>query len=106
MASISGKKVDVAFDGGRLTGDAGALLLREVEARCGILKRIVSSIDDKRHPGYVDHSAASLVEQRVFRIACVLMHTLARIGLRGTKWARFDTIRNRLLKIAGRVKRV
>ena len=35
----------------------------------------------------------------------VLLHTLARIGLRGTKWAqlRFDTIRNRLLKIAGRL---
>ena len=70
MASISGKRVDVAFDGGRLTSDSGALLLREVEARCGILKRIAFAIDDKRHPGYVDHSVASMVEQRVFQIAC------------------------------------
>ena len=70
MASISGKRLEAAFDGGVLTSDAGALLLREVEARCGILKRIVNSIDDKRHPGYVDHSVASLVEQRVFQIAC------------------------------------
>ena len=62
MASISGKRLEAAFDGGVLTSDAGALLLREVEARCGILKRIVNSIDDKRHPGYVDHSVASLVE--------------------------------------------
>lgn len=37
--------------------------------------------------------------------AYVLLHTLARIGLRGTKWPRanFDTIRNRLLKVAARV---
>ena len=70
MASLSGKRLEGAFGGGVLTSDAGALLLREVEARCGILKGIVKSINDKRHPGYVDHSMASLVEQRVFQIAC------------------------------------
>ena len=37
--------------------------------------------------------------------AYVLLHTLSRIGLRGTRYGRanFDTLRNRLLKIAGRV---
>ena len=33
------------------------------------------------------------------------MHSLAAIGLRGTKWtnAQFNTLQNRLLKVAGRV---
>ena len=37
----NGKRVVVgAFDGGRITSDAGALLLREVEKHTGILKRL------------------------------------------------------------------
>ncbi len=70
MASISGKRLEAAFDGGVLTSDSGALLLRAVEARCGVLKRIVKAIADRRHASYLDHSVASLVEQRVFQIAC------------------------------------
>ena len=70
MASISGKRLEAAFDGGALTSDGGVLLLREVEARCGVIKRIEASITDRRHPGYVDHCASTLLRQRVFQIAC------------------------------------
>lgn len=70
MASVSGKRLETAFDGGRLTSDGGVLLLREVEARCGVIKRIDKAIADRRHPGYVDHSVDTLLKQRVFQIAC------------------------------------
>ena len=70
MASISGKRLEAAFDGGRLTSDGGVLLLREVEARCGVIKRIEKAIADRRHQGYVDHSVDTLLRQRVFQIAC------------------------------------
>ena len=70
LASIFGKRLDLAFDGGILTSDSGVLLLREVEAKTGILSRIIEAITDRRHKSYVSHSTAELVHQRVFQIAC------------------------------------
>ena len=70
LASIFGKRLDLAFDGGILTSDSGVLLLREVEAKTGILSRITQAITDYRHKSYVTHSVSALVRQRVFQIAC------------------------------------
>ena len=70
LASIFGKRLDLAFDGGILTSDSGVLLLREVEAKTGILSRLSRAIKDCRHQSYVDHSTAELIKQRVFQIAC------------------------------------
>ena len=36
MSPVSGKRVDVRFDGGLLSSDGGILLLREVEQRLGV----------------------------------------------------------------------
>ena len=52
------------------TGDSGVMLIREVEAKIGILCRITEALTDSRHPSYVDHSLADLVIQRVFQMAC------------------------------------
>ena len=46
------------------------MLLREVESKIGILSRIVEALTDRRHPSYVDHTCADLINQRVFQIAC------------------------------------
>ena len=70
LASIFGKRLDLAFDGGILTSDSGVLLLREVEIKTGILSRITQAITDRRHKSYVTHSVSELVHQRVFQIAC------------------------------------
>ncbi|MCE2435668.1 MAG: transposase [Candidatus Latescibacteria bacterium] len=47
-------------------------MLREVEAKTGILSRIIEAITDRRHKSYMAHSVAELVKQRMFQIACVL----------------------------------
>ncbi|HEX2136935.1 MAG TPA: transposase [Microvirga sp.] len=39
-SSIAGKAVHVTFDGGRLTSDAGVLMLAEVERRLGLAERL------------------------------------------------------------------
>jgi len=39
------RAVVARFDGGTLTSDAGALLLREVERRTGILRRLAACAD-------------------------------------------------------------
>ena len=70
LASIFGKRLDLAFDGGILTSDSGVLLLREVEVKTGILSGIIEAITDHRHQSYVTHSVSELVHQRVFQIAC------------------------------------
>lgn len=70
FARISGKKVEGDFDGGTTTSDGGALLLREVESKIGVIDRIVESLWDRRHQSYVDHSFTELLRQRVFQIAC------------------------------------
>ena len=49
FANISGKKIEADFDGGMTTSDGGALLLRQAEARTGIVDRIVAAMSDRRH---------------------------------------------------------
>jgi len=70
FASISGKSVEADFEGGTLTSDGGALLLRWVESGIGVIGRLSEALRDRRHPSYVDHPLLDLLRQRVFQIAC------------------------------------
>ena len=70
FASISGKSVEATFDGGTLTSDSGALLLRAVESQVGVVDQLTQALTDRRHPRYVVHPLADLLKQRVFQIAC------------------------------------
>jgi len=63
---LGGRRVEAAFDGGRVTSDAGAVLLREVEERFGFLDRLAACFVDHRDPDLVDHTVAELVRQRVY----------------------------------------
>jgi len=67
---ISNKKIEVDFNGGEVSSDAGLLFLREVENRIGITCKIADIIHDRRHPGYVKHQFLDLLKQRIFQIAC------------------------------------
>ncbi len=57
------------FDGGRISSDAGGVLLREVENRFGILKRVAGCFRDYRDPERIEHSVEELIKQRVYGIA-------------------------------------
>jgi len=57
------------FDGGQISSDGGGLLLRELESRTGILKRLAGCFLDKRDQGRVEHALESLLKQRIFGIA-------------------------------------
>lgn len=70
FASILGKKVEADFGGGNVTTDGGAMFLRLVESKVGIIDRIVSCLPDRRHASYVRHSLEEMIQQRVFQIAC------------------------------------
>ena len=66
---ISGKKVEVEFDGGEMSSDAGLLFLRELESELGVIGRVADVVRDRRHAGYVKHELLELTTQRVFQIA-------------------------------------
>ena len=68
-SSIAGKAVRVAFDGGRLTSDAGVLVLAEIERRLGIAERLARCLADPRSPERVRHTLAEMIRFRVLLIA-------------------------------------
>jgi hypothetical protein len=62
------RDVVAAFDGGLVTSDAGALLLREVDAKFGFLDAFAACFTDHRDPELVEHPLLDLLKQRVFGI--------------------------------------
>jgi hypothetical protein len=69
LSPVGGKPVHVAFDGGRLTSDAGVLLLAEIERRLGIAQRLARCLADPRVPDRVRHTLAEMIRFRTLLIA-------------------------------------
>lgn len=63
------REVVARFDGGTMTSDAGALLLREADRRVNLLARLAQCFDDHRKPWLVRHSVSEMVAQRVYALA-------------------------------------
>jgi hypothetical protein len=61
--------VVAAFDGGELTSDAGALLLRQVDRVLALSGRVADCFADHRNQDLVEHSVQALVCQRIAGIA-------------------------------------
>ena len=68
--AMAGFTVRADFNGGAMSSDFGALLLRGVDRQTGLIERLASAIQDRRHPSYVDHSLTNLLRQRIFQSAC------------------------------------
>jgi hypothetical protein len=66
---FDGHKVIAGFDGGAITSDAGALLLRQVDSAIGLFDRVASCFVDRRDPDCTVHSVRTLVGQRITAIA-------------------------------------
>ncbi|AWB35033.1 IS1380 family transposase [Orrella marina] len=66
----AGFTVRAQFDGGALSSDFGAILLRGTDLQTGLISRLAGAIHDKRHPSYISHSMTDLLRQRVFQSAC------------------------------------
>jgi hypothetical protein len=62
----SRREIIARFDGGNISSDGGALLLREVELRTGIIKQAAACFVDHRDPNLIEHSVEHLLAQRVF----------------------------------------
>jgi hypothetical protein len=59
--SLGSRDVVARFDGGLITSDAGALLLREVEAKFRFIDQFASCFSDHRDPELVEHPLIDLL---------------------------------------------
>jgi len=62
------RQVVAAFDGGKVSTDAGGLLLREVEDKFRFLEQFSRCFTDHRDADLVEHTLPELIKQRVFGI--------------------------------------
>ena len=63
------RDVTAAPDGGAITSDAGALLLREAERRVKVIAGFAACFKDSRDPRRVEHELGALLRQRVYALA-------------------------------------
>jgi len=69
LPRVKGRKIEVAFDGGDVSSDGGALLLREVDRRLRLTADLARRLPDQRQRGRVVHDLAGMIRQRVFGLA-------------------------------------
>lgn len=69
FSRVSRKKIQADFNGGTLTSDGGAVLLREVDRGLGLIDAINACIPDPRNQDLIVHQQRTLLAQRIFGIA-------------------------------------
>jgi len=69
FSNLGRRTVEARFDGGSLTSDAGALLLREADRRLHLTAALDGVIPDPRNPELITHQQRTLLRQRIYAIA-------------------------------------
>ena len=70
LPSVSRKKVTAAFDGGRLSSDAGVMLLALAERCRKVADTLAAHIADRRDPLRITHTVADVLRARMLAIGC------------------------------------
>jgi hypothetical protein len=86
FASVEGRRVEAAFDGGAISSDAGAVLLGATDRAVGLVDRFAGCFRDSRRAELVEHEVRTLVGQRVFGLA------LGYEDLNDHDWLRHDPV--------------
>ena len=68
LGSIKGRKVIADFSGGRITSDAGIILLAELDKKLKITAKFAKCFQDYRDSSYTDYSVHQLLAQRIYGI--------------------------------------
>jgi hypothetical protein len=69
FANHFAREVVAEFDGGTMTSDSGALLLRETDQRMKLLARFGQCFMDGRNPALVQHPVEQMLAQRIYGLA-------------------------------------
>lgn len=63
------RRVEADFSGGQVSSDGGGTLLREVDLRLDLTRRMAECFTDYRDPDYVEHTVTELLRQRIYGLA-------------------------------------
>jgi hypothetical protein len=63
------RQIVARFDGGTISSDGGALLLRQTDKRLNLLPRLAECFLDGRNQDQVEHSIGEMLAQRVYGLA-------------------------------------
>ena len=63
---IKGKEIIANFEGGRITSDAGIILMAELDKKLKISEKFAECFQDHRSLSYIDYSVHQLVSQRIY----------------------------------------
>src|SRR5215468_9306763 len=69
LPPVGAKAVALNFDGGRLSADAGLVLLQDPDEQLGFTRALAAVLKDPRDPRRVDFTLHALLKQRVLHIA-------------------------------------
>lgn len=69
FTDLGSRRVEADFSGGYLSSDGGALLLREIDQRLGLSRKVAACFGDQRNPRFVEHGLEELVAQRIHGLA-------------------------------------
>ena len=69
FSSLGRRKIEARFDGGSITSDAGALLLREADRRLGLTAALNRVVPDPRNQFLITHQQLMMLRQRIYAIA-------------------------------------
>jgi hypothetical protein len=67
--ALGRREIVARFDGGTITSDGGAFLLRQTDQRLNLLPRLAECFLDGRNQNQVNHSIQEMLSQRVYGLA-------------------------------------
>ena len=70
LQPLGRRRVEAAFDAGRVSSDAGVLLLRETAQLSDFFGRVAGCFVDHRAEHRIEHTVKELVAQRILGLAC------------------------------------
>lgn len=68
LGKLKGKEIIADFSGGRITSDAGIILIAELDKKLKISQQFADSFQDYRNSSYIDYSVKQLVTQRIYAL--------------------------------------
>ena len=69
LAPVGTKSVELDFDGGRLSSDAGVVLLKDIDDQLGLTRALAAVLSDPRDGRRIHFTPEDLLKQRVLQIA-------------------------------------
>ena len=63
------REIVARFDGGTISSDSGAFLLRETDRRLNLLPRLAGCFLDGRNQAMIDHTILEMLSQRIYGLA-------------------------------------